>query len=380
MSIILVVLIISFLVIIHELGHFFLAKKHKIKVEEFGLGYPPKLFKLFRWLDTDFTVNAIPFGGFVRLEGENGPEEKTADQAEKKSQPKEQAFYQKSASAKIQVLLAGVVINFIFGCLAFCLIFSFMGIPTSLNNQPIIGQLSTNSPAAVAQLPLNSSIEALQLEGEALVKVNHINQVQDFVKIHQGQTIKIYLSQECQMDLCQSAMTEYQIYLRKDDEIPANEGSMGIMFADYYLKFYPWYEMPFRAMFYGVKQAVSLGLLILVTLLSVFKDLLTHGSLPQDVAGPVGIAHQANEFNLAGQDWATLLNFAGMLSINLAIMNLLPLPALDGGRALFVLLGKFIGKNKLEKLESYLNYAGFSLLILLMILVTIRDVSRWIGI
>lgn len=395
MSIILVIAIISFLIIIHELGHFFLAKKQGIRVEEFGIGYPPKLFKLFHWQGTDFTINLFPLGGFVRLEGEDGAlEEASADQAkkvreiaksavQKKSNSKQQSpvpFYAKSPKQKILVILAGPIVNFLFGVLAFGLIFSLMGIPQMLTNQPRIAVLMPASPAFEANLPVQVAIEAMQApEQPAPQKISSIEEVQAFVKEHLGKTVVVYLSATCQQDTCPSAMEPHTIYLRTKEKTPAGEGSMGIMFADLYFKFYPWWQMPFRGMFYGITQALSLGWLILLALFGIFRDLFTVGSLPEGVAGPVGIVHQAQQHNLAGQDFFTLLNFSAMLSINLAIMNLLPIPALDGGRALFILLEKFFGQKKLEKIQAYINYGGFIALLVLMALVTIRDIGNWLG-
>ncbi len=395
MSILLVILIISFLIIIHELGHFFFAKKHGIKVEEFGIGYPPKLFKLFTWQGTIFTFNLVPLGGFVKMEGEDGVATKNQTQVKNQEKnksikaktsskksilPKTAPFYTKSFKQKISVILAGPLVNFLFGLAAFTVIFFNIGIPQQLDNQPRIAALTLNSPAAEANLPLQTAVEAVQAPNDLKpIKANTIVQVKEFVKANQGQTITLFLSNECQQESCSSAMKPYQVYLRTNEEIPEGEGSMGVMFADFYFKFYPWWQMPFRGAVYGIQQAVSLGFLILITLFQIFNDLFTGGGLPAGVAGPIGIVHQAQQHNLAGQDFFTLLNFSAMLSINLAIMNLLPIPALDGGRALFILLEKFLGRKKIEKVEAYVNYGGFVLLIALMVLVTVRDVSNWIG-
>ena len=114
MSVLIFILVLSFLVIIHELGHFLVAKWQGVKVEEFGLGYPPKILSLFRWKGTLFSLNAIPFGGFVRMEGEYG-EEETDKKAPYSKDDKEQPFYAKSALPRLLIILAGPFVNFLFG-------------------------------------------------------------------------------------------------------------------------------------------------------------------------------------------------------------------------------------------------------------------------
>lgn len=378
MSVFIFIIILSFLVIIHELGHFLVAKKKKVNVKEFGLGYPPRLKSLFKWRGTLFTLNTIPFGGFLRMEGEEGQVEETStpqSKTQQEDQDKPKPFYLLSGLDRLQVILAGVVINFLFGVLAFSIIFSVSGIPATLNGQPRIGQISEGSPADLSSLPTNVNIVGFVVEAEQ-TKTEKIADVQKFVQEHRGQEVTMLLTGQCDGDSCGAETSETTIHLRTQDETPADQGSMGVVFVNSYFKFYPWYQMPWRGVIYGMKEALAMGGMMIAAVWSVFADLFKGNGLSAELAGPVGIVYYAQRSKLFQEGWMTLLGFSGMLSINLAIMNLLPIPALDGGRAFFILLEPVVGKLKIRKVEKYANYGGFLLLIGLIVTVTIRDVWR----
>ena len=359
MSIIIFILILSVLVIIHELGHFFAAKKSGMKVEEFGLGYPPRATKLFKWQGTTFSLNWIPFGGFVRIEGE---EENSG------------AFHKFSINKRLGVVLAGAIVNFIFGVMAFSLVFSISGIPTRLE-QPRLAEISPDSPAAKAGIPANVNILGLRVNDE-FVETKTIQDVINEITLRHGETVTIVTSGNCYQLECEEISQEFSAYLRKPEETPDNQGSLGIMFQQTVFLHYPWYEMPFRGTWYGLVQAFWLGGVILQSLGDLFLNMVNLGQVPQEIAGPIGIVHQASSQGIFSQGFLALLSFSGMLSVNLAVLNILPIPALDGGRAVFILIEKITGRKKIEKIENYANYAGYILLLSLLILVTIRDVVR----
>ncbi len=379
MPVIIVILIISFLVIIHELGHFLAAKKAKITIEEFGLGYPPRIFKVFSHQGTDFTINLIPFGGFVKLEGENGQEQNLELQQSKKNKKSQSSlattpFYTKTAKQKLTVILAGAVTNLIFSIIAFAGVYSMLGIPLSLSDQARIESILPDSPASAASLPTNVNIVEIR-SAAAVYKIETFSQAQEIISQNYGQQITLLLTDECQGVSCPTTTHEYQVYVRTPEETPAGAGALGIAFQDVILAFYPWYEMPFRGTWYGLKQAASFGLLILQSLGGMISQLVTSGSVSRDIAGPVGIVYEAQQGNIISDNFWMNLGFAGMLSLNLAVINLLPIPALDGGRAFFILLQKIFGK-KINKIELYANYAGFVLLLILIAAITISDISK----
>jgi len=369
MTIFVFILILSFLVIIHEFGHFWVARKNGVKVHEFGFGYPPKVIKLFSWRGTDFTLNWIPFGGFVNLEGENFDPETGED---KKNNS---AFYNKSAKARLAIIFAGPLFNIVYALAIFSLVFGIMGVPRDLAGRARIAEVAPDSPAAQAGLTENFEIVGFKLFNEE-VKTSTISQVIDFIKVNQGQTVTIRLQGPCEQATCAENFLEKDIYLRTESEIPAGQGAMGVAFADYYLEKKPWYLQPFIAIWYGLQEASSVAVLIFLALVDLFKEIITGQGVPEGLAGPVGIVHQASSAGLVEQGLLPILGFSGMLSLNLGIMNILPIPALDGGRMFFIFLEKFIGKEKVRKFEGTANLSGFIILLGLIIMISIRDVWR----
>ncbi len=368
-----VILILSLLVILHELGHFFAALWLKIKVDEFGLGFPPKAKTLFTWRGTEFTLNWIPFGGFVRLLGEMSGESDS-----------KQAFSERPIWQRLVVLLAGPGVNFIIALLLFGLVYSVGGIPVSLNGEARVSQIAPNSPAASAEVPVNyrllGFLPAGDLTSTELQKTAQISDVQKFIEGHRGETWRAVLEGPCQLTTCESNKVEKALYLRTKAETPPDQGSMGVVFREYELKFYPWYEMPFRGMQFGMQQTVDMTLMMLSELGSIFTKLFTGQGVSQSVAGPIGIVHQASTAGITSGGWLVLLNFAGMISLNLAVMNILPIPALDGGRALLVLAELIAGKRRMNLIEGYVNYAGFILLCSLLVLISLRDIWQlWLS-
>lgn len=369
MSAIVFILILSFLVIIHELGHFLAAKWAKVKADEFGLGYPPKALKLFRWKGTDFTLNWIPFGGFVRMQGEESIEE---DKKEGKKHTGQ--FYQASTYQKLVIILAGATVNFVFGVIAFTIVFSKMGIP-ELITEARVGIVEENSPASQVGLPKNVNIIAVK-HGEDEFAVSTPNEVIDKVYEFRGENITLVTTGHCEQRTCEESVHEYEIYVRTQEETPENEGAMGIAFDSVIFMFYPPLEMPFRSAIYGIEQALLLGWQIVEAFSGIVTDIFTRFSISNDVAGPIGIVHQAQSTGIFEEGWLTVLSFTGMLSINLAVMNVLPFPPLDGGRAVFIILEALLTRKKTKKLEYIFNYGGYILLLGLIVVITVKDILR----
>lgn len=357
------ILILSFLVIIHELGHYFAAKWAKVKVEEFGLGYPPKALRLFKDKETEWTLNWIPFGGFVKLAGEDGaPKEKDEPFAGK--------FYQVTIVKKLVIILAGATVNFIFGVLAFAFIFSIMGIP---EYQARVESVAPNSPAAIAGIPENVRIDKVTIDG-VTQDIKTTDELISYIQANAGKNVTLTTTGQCTSDECENAQQEFTAYLRKPEEIPTGEGSLGIAFQPPVLKKYVWYEMPFRGATYGLVQAFQLSGLIYSSLYTVIVQAFSQGNVPQELSGPVGIVQQAGQSGVYDQGILGALSFAGMLSINLAVMNILPIPPLDGGRAVFIILERWLGRKRTEKVELVFNYGGYIALLGLIIFVTARDI------
>jgi len=372
------IIVLSFLVIIHELGHFLFAKLFGVHVEEFGVGYPPRAKTLFRFKNTIFSLNWIPFGGFVKLEGEDGEEmaKKNHSPSPTPARPTSIGvpFYKKSVPTRLLIILVGAAVNFLFGVFAFSLYFSVKGIPELAPN-PRIAEVMINSPAATSKVPANVDIKGLQI-GKEFVAINNVDDAVNIINEHLGEHVTLVTTGNCVEVQCDQHEQKFDVYLRKKSETPADQGSMGIRFEPVVVqKFYPWPEMPVRGAVYGTKQAFYLIYFILNGLKQIAHTA-AQGQVPKEVAGPVGIFTQASKAGFFSHGFLELVNFAGILSVNLAVMNVLPIPALDGGRALFILLELLVGKKNIQKVEGYANYGGFALLIGLIILVTMKDIGN----
>lgn len=371
-SIIIFVLVLSFLVIIHELGHFIAARWAKVKIDEFGLGYPPLAKKLFMWKGTAFTLNWIPFGGFVKMQGEEG---QPSSQSETKELKEKDAFYTKTTVQRLVIILAGATVNFIFGVIAFATVYSFIGIPTAFP-EPRIAAVVPESPAAQAGVPTGVGLIAIR-ENETTTSITSVDQAIKTIQDYTGKEVTLVTTGPCREAGCQEMAQEFTVYVRTPEEVKAvgQIGAVGVAFQGEYAKFYPWYEMPFRGVVYGVKQALMLSVLILDALRDMIQKL-TVGQVPKDLMGPIGIVDSAAKTEILLQGPLAVLHFAGLLSINLAIMNVLPIPALDGGRALFIFLEKILGREKVGKIEGVAHYGGFVFLMILIVLITGRDIWR----
>lgn len=373
MEIIIFILILSVLVFIHELGHYIFAKRNGIRVKEFGLGYPPRLIELFKFQGTIFSLNIFPLGGFVQLEGEDGPEDLISKKDKEKKYIFGKPFYLAKTSSKLITVLAGIIFNILFAVLVFTIIFSRTGIPKPYLNQVRIAEVMPGSPAAEAGLETNSRIFAVNIDGQ-WQEIKKIVEIQDLVAAKLGQKIVLRTSNQCvDYECSDAAIFEKEIYLRTEAETPSDQGSMGVVFKEYDYQKYPWYQMPFYAALYGLRQAFELAILIILALASLVRDLAQGKSVADQVAGPVGIVHQASVYGFFDGGFWSILNFAALLSVNLAVMNLLPIPALDGGRAVLIILERLFPKAKIKEFSYYANYIGFIILILLMVVISFND-------
>lgn len=340
-------LILSALIFVHELGHFLIAKKFGIKVEEFGFGYPPKVWAK-KIGETIYSINLLPFGGFVRLYGEDYLEE-GRDHA--------QAMVDKPKYVRALVAVAGVVGNFILGIVLFSIVYSFLGIPSPVDYVKV-DVVAAGSPAEAAGIIPGARI--LEVNGEK------ISSTEAFIKIideNQGSQVSLTVDQNGRMQ---------QILLTPRQNPPEGEGAVGVAISSIDFKFYPLWQMPFRGVYYGVQEALAWGILIVSGLVTTVSQLIA-GVAPE-VAGPIGIYQITSD--VSKQGWLLTLQFAAILSINLGILNLLPFPALDGGRLLFIGIETFIGKRVKPKIEQYVHMVGFALLITLMLLITFNDLKR----
>jgi len=349
------ILSLSVLIIAHELGHFFVALKTGMKVEEFGFGYPPKLFS-YRSKKSGiiYSINWIPFGGFVRIKGEDGA-------------VGEGSFKEKSAIKKALVILAGVAMNLLIAILLFGIV-HMIGSPsviedsniTALNPYVQVTDVVSESPADVAGIKMGDIIDKITVN-TAIAEITTVNKVQSIVQENKGDEITVLLNRNGeQMEIALTPRAEY----------PDDEGPMGVGLVRAGLVKTVWYKVPVEAL----RTTWDVTKLIFVFLWEMIVRLFTKGQVPADVVGPVGIVAMSGQ--IANMGFSYVLWVIAMVSLNLFLINLLPLPALDGGRLLFLIIEKIKGAPVNEKIEQWIHVSGFVMLIVLAVLITARDVVR----
>ncbi len=356
-------LLLTLLILIHECGHFFAARKAKVTVEEFGFGIPPRATTLFFQGGTRFSLNWIPFGGFVRLKGEN-PEtqrERTAPGS----------FAGASIPARIAILIAGVAMNFLFSILIFTLGFSvWKWVPTYVNFeemkqasargeitlQPgvLIGNLLATGTAVKAHVPAGSLLTAV--DGKSVFIP------EDVVSAQAGKKSVVYTV------IPQNSQKPQTI------NVQVQNGKTGVE-----LEFFPQVSSPRRTLLTGFLLSFHEARIMVIQTIggigSLFSSLLTRGRVPQGITGIVGIARITNQSVRAG--WMTYLRLMAVLSLSLAILNILPFPALDGGRLLFVFIEGIRARPAPQRFEVMTNTVGFFILILLIVLITGHDILQF---
>ena len=353
LTLIVFLLILSVLVTVHELGHFLIAKKFGIFVEEFGFGLPPRMFGIKRG-ETLYSVNWLPIGGFVKLYGEEGD----IKEAKNRNIPKNRAFYARPVSQRVMVIAAGVVMNFVLALTVVSYIFTQgVMVPT---DRVHIEKIVENSPAGTAGLKSGDIIKTIIAEGvEKDIKTGD-----DLIKTtsdNLGKEITLIIER-------QSREQEISIIPRQD--YPLDQGPMGVVISVFEEKKYSIEEAPIA----GLKQSLVLSWELVKGIgLTVWK-LATFQSVSKDVAGPIGIAQMTGEAIRFGRN--AVLEMLGLLSLNLAIVNILPFPALDGGRLLFVVIEGITGKRIKTNWERHIHQAGMAVLLLLILLVTLNDLIR----
>lgn len=347
MTVLIFILTLSILVLVHELGHFLMAKKMGVKVEEFGIGLPPKLFGIKKG-ETLYTVNLLPIGGFVKLFGE--------EYNEHHSSPR--TFVNKKPWQKTLIVLGGVIGNFLLGWFIFSYLVT-QGVPVP-TNQVIVEKVTKNSPAYFSGLQEKDVITKLVSQNNS-INLTSANTFINEAKKLAGQNIKLLVLRNNQ---------QLTVNLVPRINPPKGEGPLGISITSYIEKKYPWYSAPY----YGLIEAFNITSKITSELGKMFLNLITFKKQNVDVAGPIGIANLAGQAIKFGKN--AFLEFLALLSLNLAIMNILPFPALDGGRLVFVLYEGFTKKKPNKNIEKYTNLIGFVVLLSLAALITVNDIVK----
>ncbi len=347
-------IILSVLVLIHELGHFLVARFFGVNVEEFGLGLPPRVIGK-KVKGTTYSLNWLPIGGFVKLAGEDEVEHNLKrSHLARQGETLKEYFWAKSKKQRAAILSAGVLMNFLLavGITMFLL--------TQGVNEPSgrvhIERVAAGSPADMAGLKEGDEIKKIE---EKKIKIP--TDLIEFTKTHAGEVVTLTILREGK---------EQTVSLVPRKEYPQGQGPMGVAISDLELRTYTWLEAPGKAL--GI--TLIRGRDMLGSLGTLLWRLVTLQPLQADVAGPIGIAQVTGQAVKFG--WLAVLEFMSILSLNLAVLNILPIPALDGGRLAFVFLEKILGRRVRPAFEKSTHQIGMIILFALILLVSINDIIR----
>lgn len=363
MNIVIFLIILLVLVIVHEAGHFFSAKFFKIRVDEFGFGWPPRLFGIKKG-ETLYSVNALPIGGFVKIFGEDPNDENT------NGPDRNRSFVHKPKWQQAIVLFAGIFANFLLAWLLFSIGF-MSGMPTSADATPTNSKLENVHLTVVSVLPESPAESAGLKSGDKIIYLTsgentttevNTTTVKEFITTHGDEEIEVgYIRGKTDV-----VSTANLTPATNDAGVPAigiSMDSIGIA----RLGFFP-------AIWEGLKLDWYVTKATVVGLYNLIADGVQGKGSFSSVAGPVGMVGIVGDTIQFG--FAYVLSFAALISVNLAIINLIPFPALDGGRLLFLLIEKIKGSRISPVIANTANTIGFALLIILMIVVTFHDVAK----
>lgn len=367
MTFVVFLLVLSILVLVHEAGHFTAAKLFGIRVEEFAFGLPftKPIFK-FKRGETQYSLYPILFGGFVRVHGEESEGSET-----------KRSFWNRSKGQRLAVLGAGIFMNVVLAIAAFIVLYSVVGVPVSQRETVTVVEVAKDSPAEAAGIKAYDRI--IEVEGKPLVDVEEFGQL---MKSWAGTGVNITVERGETTTLFEGLMTQSSEQVKTQfiprENPPEGEGAAGVVIATY-----PYIQTTNCSMWApscaisAIKQGFSstgIWLYRVADGLAQIGRSLTAGQVPEGVSGPVGI-YQLTGI-VASEGWLPMLELIAILSINLGVFNLLPIPALDGGRIFFVLVEILTRKRVSPALEQKVNTWGMIFLISLMIVISFQDVIR----
>lgn len=321
---------IAILIFFHELGHFIAARLLKVEVEEFGIGFPPRLFRWATVKGTEFTFNLIPLGGFVRIKGENDPEVSGG-------------LAGASPWVRLAVIGAGPLTNILIGIVLSVWLFYQAGEPV-LDRVKVMG-VAPNSPAA--QVGLRQGDVILEVDGD---RVESVEELRDLIYAHLGEQIRLVYEREGQTDA---------VTLVPRNPPPENEGAIGILMG---------YDTRPISIFRAIPRGVNAAFNYVRVLFSLPR-LLMSGEVSPEAARPVGYKGMFDLYRQLGDSLA----FFTAITMSLGVLNLFPIPALDGGRIVFALVEILLRRRVPPRFENALHYIGFLVLLALLIYINILD-------
>ena len=336
MTIVLSLVILSLLILVHEWGHFLAAKKAGIQVYEFSIGMGPAIIS--RTLgETKYLIRLLPIGGYVKMAGMEPGDENNP-----------RGFNKKSLFQRAAVVSAGSLMNFLLAIVLFVFVFTVIGIPSASN---VVGEVMADSPAAEAGLRPGDKI--LVIDGR---KVNNWNDLVGIIHKNPGKRLEMIVQRD-------NSKFTVNIVPYLDSE--RNVGLIGI-------KQSVEKQNLLNSIYLGISNALNIIFMIFWGFIRMII-----GEIPAEVAGPVGIVTIIGDVARFGL--ANILNFTAVLSLNLGLINLFPIPALDGSRLLFIFVEWLRGKPIDPQKENFIHFIGFAILILIMLIITYQDIIRIFG-
>lgn len=363
-SVLVFIIVLGLLVIVHEIGHFIVARLFKVGVDEFGIGFPPRLFSVRRG-ETEYSLNWIPIGGFVKIKGVVGGDQMDSPvDTSSGSSANGASFSDKPIWQRFTILFAGIGMNLVLAILLFAVGYA-IGMPSATTNAPASATITDPAVVIVEFVPAATADEAGLQVGDVIHSVNN----QPIVSTTDLQN---YFSQLTAAEMVEIAVErgDDTVIIQEVSTIELEEGKFGLgaYFAETGIVQLPWYH----ALWYATQQTYTLTKTIVLALVGVIMGLFTSAEVGSSLSGPLGIAsltHQATQLG-----FVYVLQFAAILSINLAIFNLLPFPALDGGRIAFLIFEVVARRPINPRVEAVIHNLGFILLLLIIVAVTIKDV------
>ncbi len=349
--------ILSVIVFVHEFGHYFIARRCGVKIDEFAIGFGKELLGFNDKNGTRWKFCLLPFGGYVKMFGDRNPASVADNDKIKKMTESEKkiSFYFQNVYKRMAIVLAGPIANFIFAILLFTVLFRIEGTATML---PIIDSVVENSPASVAGLQKDDKI--LQINDQ---KIADFTQMQQFVYLRAGEELNIIISRNNEEILFKITP---KTSVTKDffgNEIKA--GLIGVVGGKYIYEKLNLNESFIKAN----KETYNLSFAVL----GAIKDLIIGKRSIKELGGPIKIAQYSGKSVSMG--FVVILWFMAMISINLGVLNLLPLPILDGGHFFYYIIEAIRGKPLPEKIQQYGFHFGLAIVLTLMLFTTFNDIT-----
>ncbi|MFH1561092.1 MAG: M50 family metallopeptidase [Patescibacteria group bacterium] len=349
-SLLIFVVALSVMIFAHELGHFLVAKWRGVKVEEFGIGFPPRILSK-KIGQTVYSINLLPIGGFVKVWGMD----------EKVKTDTKHAFYQQSRFSQFLILVAGVAMNFLLAVGVFAVFYGVQGVPESIGKVRIV-EVLPGSPAETSGLTAGLEIDSV-VGGDQRILTSNNQEFVDFVNQNLDQPLTLYSEDQ-----------SFVVTPRSNP--PEGQGALGVVIIDSQMVKPALIKRIPLGVWQGIKEGLFWGVNIILGLGQMIVGLF-RGQAPTDIAGPIGIYETSNQI-LNQSGLGAVIHFFAVVSVNLAVVNLLPIPAADGWHLGILALETVRGKEVSRKTKRKVNQIGMVIILTLFVLILLADVKRFL--